>query len=395
VPAPGAPASGRPARRLRILHLGFEDHRRPGSGGGSARNQQINSRLAQRHDITVLTTKWRGCVDRTEDGVRYVHIGLPIGYYAAILSYFAVLPFAIRRYEADLVVEEFAAPFSSALIPLWTRRPTLALVQWLNSKEKSRQYKMPFLLFEQLGVRVHRRFVAVSGDVRDRLRHINPTAVVDVIPNGVEAKAFDVTPTSGDDVVFLGRLEQEQKGLDLLLDAYARVARHIGGQLLIAGDGPDRRKLERRVARLGITDRVRFLGRVSGTAKYELLARARLVVMPSRFETFGIVAIEALACGTPVLAFRIPCLQAVIPDDCGRMVGAYSVPDYAAAMAEMYDSAELTAMGVAGRRFARGFDWDQIALRQEDSYRATARGPERLRARFNRPRGASYDCIRQ
>lgn len=367
--APETPPPG-PTRRLRILHLGFEDHRRPGSGGGSARNQQVNSRLAQRHDITVLTTKWRGCVDRTEDGVRYIHIGLPIGYFTAILSYFAMLPFATRRYEADLVVEEFAAPFSSALIPLWTRRPTLAVVQWLNSKEKSQQYKLPFLLFEWVGVRMHRRFVAVSADVGDQLARINPAAEVDVIPNGVEPAMFDVPSMIGDDVVFLGRLEQEQKGLDLLLDAYARATDRIDGQLLIAGDGPDRPKLERRVGRLGIGDRVQFLGRVTGRSKYDLLARARFVVMPSRFETFGLVAIEALACGTPVLAFQIPCLRAVLPTDCGRMVPAFSLDDYTSAIVEMYHSSQLAAMGAAGRRFARRFDWEQIAIQQESVYRS-------------------------
>jgi glycosyltransferase involved in cell wall biosynthesis len=370
-PGSGTPVPSRSGRRLRILHLGFEDHRRPGSGGGSARNQQINSRLARRHDITVLTTKWRGYTDRTEDGVHYVHIGLPIGYFTAILSYFVVLPFVIRRYDADLVVEEFAAPFSSALIPLWTKRPTLALVQWLNSREKSRQYKLPFLLFERLGVLIHRRFVAVSDDVSHQLVRMNPAAVVDVIPNGVEPAAFDASATTGDDVVFLGRLEQQQKGLDLLLDAYARAAGRIDGRLLIAGDGPDRTKLERRAARLGIADRVQFLGRITGAPKYELLAGARLVVMPSRFETFGIVAIEALACGTPVLAFEIPCLRAVLPPNCGRMVAAYSVSDYAATMVDMYHSGELAEMGAAGRHFARRFDWEQIAIQQEHAYQAT------------------------
>ena len=365
--APAARADG----RLRILHLGFEDHRRPGSGGGSARNHQINRRLGERHDITVLTTKWRGCEDRTEDGVRYVHIGLPIGYYTAILSYFAVLPFAVRRHPSDLVVEEFAAPFSSALVPVWTRRPTLALVQWLNSREKSWQYKVPFVPFEWLGVRAHRRFVAVSEDLGERLVRITKHAVVDVIPNGVEPAAFAVTPDhTGADVVFLGRLEQRQKGLDLLLDAYAAAADHIGGQLLLAGDGADRGRLQRRAAPLGITDPGRFLGRVEGAAKYALLARARLVAMPSRFETFGMVAVEALACGTPVLAFEIPCLRAVLPDTCGRMVPAFSVAAYTTAMIEMYHSPERPAMGAAGRDFARRFDWEQISVAQENAYRA-------------------------
>lgn len=376
------PPADQPPRRLRVLHLGFEDHLRPGSGGGSARNQQVNRRLAPRHDITVLTASFRGARDRTEDGVRYVHVGLPIGYFTSILSYFAALPFAARRHPADLVIEEFAAPFSSVLVPLWSRRPTLAVVQWLNSREKSRQYRLPFSAFERAGVRTHRRLVAMSDDLRDQLHAANPGAHVDVVPNGVEPLAFQVAAERGDDVVFLGRLEQAQKGIDLLLEAYALAADRVDGRLVLAGDGPDRARLARQADVLGIGPRVHFPGRVSGAEKYRLLAGARLVAMPSRYETFGMVAVEALASGSPVLAFAIPCLRSVVPPQCGRLVPRFDVPAYAEAMVEMYaDRAQADRMGAAGRVFARQFDWDRIADEQEQAYlAAVAAGPATLRS---------------
>src|SRR5438105_7396065 len=112
--APGAelvmPGSGKPAKRLRILHLAFDDHRRPGSGGGAIRNREINRRLALRHDITAVTVSYRGSRERVEDGVRYVPVGLALGYYGSILTYFAALPLVIWKHPSDLLVEDFAAP---------------------------------------------------------------------------------------------------------------------------------------------------------------------------------------------------------------------------------------------------------------------------------------------
>lgn len=359
--------------RLRILHLGFEDHLRPGSGGGSVRNQQVNRRLAKRHDITVLTSNYPGAVPRTEDGVRYIPIGLSRGYVISLLSYFLALPFCIRRHPADLVVEEFAAPFSSVLVPTWTRRPTLALVQWLNSREKSQQYRLPFSVFERTGVGMHSHFVAVSDDLRTRLQSINPSAHVDVVPNGVEPLAFSVNAQRGDDIVYLGRLEQAQKGLDLLLASYAAVAHQVDGNLILAGDGPDRGRLARQADNLGILPRVVFAGRVSSVEKYRLLAGARFVAVPSRYETFGMVAVEALATGTPVLAFDIPCLHEVVPSTCGNLVPAFDVDRYAAAIVGLYhDQKQISAMGAAGRIFAMQFDWDCIALEQEQAYQLAA-----------------------
>ena len=364
--APDAPSDGRP----RVLHLGFEDHRRPGSGGGALRTHEVDRRLAERYDVTVLTTSWPGAQDRVEDGVRYVHVGSARGgYLANVLSYFAVLPLAARRHPADLVVEDFAAPFSSTLAPLWAHAPVVSVVQWLQAREKSRQYRLPVFLVESLGVRLQRRYVAVSDDLADELRRRNPRAEVTVVPNGVDRDAFEVEPQAGRDVVFLGRLEVAQKGLDLLLDAVALARDALPGQVLLVGDGPDRARLEREVQRRGLGEVVRFLGRLDGADKHAVLARAGLVVMPSRFETFGIVAVEALACSTPVLAFDIPCLRAVVPPDAGRLVPAFDVPALAAALGELLSDPERAAdMGRRGRAFARRFDWDDVAAAQAEVY---------------------------
>nr|WP_246315864.1 glycosyltransferase [Kineococcus aurantiacus] len=202
---------------------------------------------------------------------------------------------------------------------------------------------------------------------------MNPAAEVVVLPNGVVRDAFDARGVRGDDVVFLGRLEVEQKGLDLLLPAFAAVADRLPGRLVVAGDGAGRPAVAALAASLGIADRVVFAGRVEGEAKYALLATALLVAMPSRQETFGIVAAESLACGTPVVAFEIPSLREVVVPGTGVLVPAFDVDAYGEALAALAgDPATVEAMGRAGRDHARGYDWDDVARRQDDLYRRLA-----------------------
>ncbi|QJY49045.1 glycosyltransferase [Pseudonocardia broussonetiae] len=369
-----APVDERP--RLRILHLGFEDWRKPGSGGGAVRTREVNARLARRHDVTVLVSRYRGARARVEDGVRYVPVGLALGYWGGILSYFAALPFAARRRAADVVVEDFAAPIGSVLPAIWCRRPLVAVVQWLDAEGKSRQYHLPFHRVQAAGVRRHGRFVAMSEDLAERLREGNPSARVEVIPNGVPVEAFSVDVPRGDDVVFLGRLEIAQKGLDMLVEALGPVVDRLPGRIVLAGDGPDRRAVERLVDRAGIGHRVVFAGRVDGADKLRLLAGARLVVMPSRYETFGIVAAEALACGTPVVAFEIPSLREVVVPGAGVLVEAFDVTAFGEAVVGLAgDTGRIARAGAIGREHARRYDWDEVAERQEAVYVAAAGRP--------------------
>ena len=365
---------------LRVLHLGFEDPAMPGAGGGSLRTHEINRRLvADGMDVTVFTTRFPGCVDRVQDGVAYVHVGAgPCGSrLSRLLGYVLGLPGAVRRstkrHEPDLVVEDFFAPFATMAAPLWTRYPTIGVVQWLQAREKSRQYHVPVHLLQDFGVRRHRRLVAVSADTGAQLRGINPELEVEVIGNGVDRALFDQPQQAGRDVVYIGRLEFEGKGLDLLLGAWKLAHERVDGQLVIAGGGYDEARVRREVARLGLTDRVRFAGWVTGAEKSRLLASARVVAMPSRMETFGIVAVEALAAATPVVAFAIPALREVVPEGAGFTVAPFDVETYAQRLIELCTDADLAlAMGSEGREFAAGYDWDVLAAQQAQVYRTAA-----------------------
>ncbi len=354
----------------RILHLAFEDYKKPGSGGGAIRTREINQRLATDFDITVLTSRYKGCKTRTENGVTYKHIGLRLGNFGSMLSYFAAIPFALFRHKADLIIEDFAAPISSMLLPLWTRRPHIAVVQWLNAREKSQQYHLPFWIFEYFGLKLHKNYIAVSNDLKAQIKAANPKAKVTVIGNGIDSELFN-QPISENrkDILYIGRIERAQKGIDILLEAYAEIALTTSDKLLIAGDGNDVEWLKQRIIELKLEYQVILLGRLGGIEKANALSSAKVVAMPSRFETFGIVAVEALACGTPVVAFDIPCLREVVPTDLGSVVPTFEVSAYAKQLSQYIDSKNFNQEIARKRRdFALQYNWDDIAHTQADVF---------------------------
>lgn len=360
---------------MRILHLAFEDHRRPGAGGGSHRNWEVNRRLAAAgHDVEVVTAAYPYARPRVEEGVRYRHIGDGHGYFRSILSYHACLvptALAVRRYavKPDVVVEEFAPPWSSLGASRLTGISNIGMVQGYFAAEKAAEYRVPKGLLvgiEKFGTRRHPQLIALSGDLAGRLEAAAPKSIVHRIGMGLDQEEIARALGSGVDkvqgrIVFLGRLEVAQKGLDLLLQC-VDLLEPAGAHLLLAGDGRDQRAVAERVRECGAQDRVTLLGRVDGDEKWRLLASAQVCVVPSRYETFGLSALESLACGTPVVGFEIPCLRETVPRQAGQLVTPFDLREFRQALAELLaDPGRCAEMGRAGRAYAASFSWGAVA----------------------------------
>lgn len=206
---------------------------------------------------------------------------------------------------------------------------------------------------------------ALAGEARDLLG-IAPERVVR-IPNGVDLELFKpdpkVKPTPGR-ILFLGRLAHEKR-LDLLIDAFAIVARgRPGASLHLAGDGPERAKLEAHVARLGLEARVRFLGVVHDPV--QTLREAAVLALTSTCEGMSNAVLEGMASGVPIVATKIDGMTDVIRDGVdGLLVEPGDVADLARALERVLgDSALAAALATAGRqRVEQEFGLEDVAGR--------------------------------
>jgi glycosyltransferase involved in cell wall biosynthesis len=225
--------------------------------------------------------------------------------------------------------------------------------------------------------------VAVSQLVEDDYRSLCPQARLIVkIPNGVDLQnlasrqgrpvKLDPTIGPGKYVLYLGRLKH-RKGVDWLLKAFAQMPLERPEQLVIAGDGEDGPALKTLAARLGLRDRVRFVGWVDGQLKRYLLQNAVCTVVPSRLpETFGLIVLESYAAGRPVIAGAIPGLRELILENrTGLLVEPESIPALAQALREMIDDPlRATKLGGYGHRWVQNYSWKSVAQRHLELYDA-------------------------
>jgi glycogen synthase len=224
--------------------------------------------------------------------------------------------------------------------------------------------------------------IATCGaSLRDELRARVPELArrTCVIPNRIPRPAAEPAPLAFDPpvVLFLGRLI-DQKGFDLGLEAFATAAhRHPEARLIVAGDGPDRSTLERRARELGLAKRVDLRGWVEPAATTAVINEATLVAMPSRFEPYPLVALEAMHLRRPVVAFGVDGLREIVRDGAtGRLVAPGDVPAFGEALADLLGDPERTRrLGEAAQEWAiEPPAWDDHVAAYEALYARAAGG---------------------
>lgn len=222
---------------------------------------------------------------------------------------------------------------------------------------------------------------------------------IDVITPGVdltrfrpigelEAKSFIDVPAGKRMVLFVGRIEP-LKGIDTLLRAMKQVAEECGGceglTVAIVGGDPavpleqmsdEMARLHRLRAELGIEELVTFLGQRDQELLPYYYCAAEVVVMPSHYESFGMVALEAMACGTPVIASRVGGLRfSVIHGYTGLHVPVRDADALAAAITKLFKNDVLRwQLSANSRQVAQSFGWPVIAGQIVDLFREAMAG---------------------
>jgi glycosyltransferase involved in cell wall biosynthesis len=251
-------------------------------------------------------------------------------------------------------------------------------------------------MFERLVYRRAREVVVLSGAFKRILVErygIAPWRIT-IIPPGVdlqhyrpaargEARRQLELPEDAWIALTVRRLVP-RTGVDVLLDAWAEVLTRAGNSLLlVGGEGPSRPELEEQAHRLGLSESVRFLDKVAERELPAYYTAADVSVVPSRsLEGFGLVVLEALASGTPVIASDTGGLpEALAPLEEGLLVPAGD----ATALAERLDSARTGRVPLPSRvrcrSYAEAFSWDVVAARHREVYARALRPPAQRKLR--------------
>jgi glycosyltransferase involved in cell wall biosynthesis len=190
---------------------------------------------------------------------------------------------------------------------------------------------------------------------------------IGTVYNGIEVASFPLIEEKEDHVVFLGRMNPE-KGVAEAIE----VARRIGRKLLIAAkcDEEDEEKYFEEHIRPHLSDNAIFIGDVDGAEKREFLGRASALLFPIQWEEpFGLVMIEAMACGTPVLATR----RGSVPEVVDEGVTGFVAEDLDGIVEAYARVGELTPIRIRERAFDR-FDGSRMTDRYEAVYRTALEG---------------------
>jgi glycosyltransferase involved in cell wall biosynthesis len=301
------------------------------------------------------------------DGVRYRQ--LPFGWAGprgGQLLFHALLPVLARRIPHDMWIESFTPPFSTSFLPFFSRSPIVGLAQSLSGEEMWQRYRLPFFLIERLGLRFYRDVVVLSQADRTRIHRCNPEAAVRVIPNGVDVPHLaEERLGQGEHILFLGRIDIREKGLDLLLAAYEQSG--LAMPLIIAGAGTRREESRLAVLLQTVRGDVRWVGHVIGRRKQQLLEDSAFVVLPSRHEAFGLAALEGMAWGKPVLHFDLPTLRWMNGDVCVPSFDAEALAAGMRALARDEDARRRLG------RIARAAAQDHGQAEMADRYRSLVR----------------------
>lgn len=207
------------------------------------------------------------------------------------------------------------------------------------------------------------------------------------IPNGVDVSAFargeplDGYPRAGRTVLFLGRFDEPRKGMDVLLGALpALIDHHPDVEILIVGRG-DEDRLRREAGQHA--GHLRFLGQVSDEEKAAALRSADVYVAPNLGgESFGIILIEAMAAGTPVVASELDAFRRVLRDGTAGMLTPIGDSDALATAIDTLLTDDETRMRLVrtATQVVAGYDWPVVAEQILRVYETVTVGDIRVRA---------------
>jgi N-acetyl-alpha-D-glucosaminyl L-malate synthase BshA len=362
----------------------------PTYGGSGAMATELGLELARRgHDVHFITYdspfRLRGYVERAT----FHQVDTSVGRYPLFEHFPYTLALASRQYEVamqeqlDLLHVHYAIPHATTAflaremlrgqLPMKVITTLHGTDITLVGQEESFYAITKFSIEQSDGVtavsdflrdETYRAFGCVSCDLRSIPNFVN---LAEYRPDARHPEEH-FTPADHKMLVHISNFREVKRVKDVVR-IFARVRRAMPATLVMVGDGPDRHDAEHEARELGVAGDVRFLGRLDTVAP--LLAAADLFLLPSQTESFGLAALEAMACGTPVLASRTGGIPEVLTDG---VEGILEPPGSVEAMARravalLKDPVAHAAMRQAAIARAQTFSADAVVPQYEAFYR--------------------------
>jgi glycosyltransferase involved in cell wall biosynthesis len=382
-----------------LSYYSYDSQRNPWcAGGGALRDLEALKRYASRWQVTLYVGRFPGFLPVDMDGIRIRALGWGGSNLVCRITFGLMANLRILFDRADRIGNSLSA-FAPILTGALRRGRFFAVLQHIVAGDSLKKFGaaglVPYAL-ETLMLRLGRNFIVSNGGVAARILAVNPKARVLTTSNSIDGALLKLAPTEAQPpfILFLGRFDIHMKGLDLLLEAFrdvtgaatataasaasaATAAVSAAGRsaapdlsrtrLVLAGAAsPAALEAVRRLVPAACADRVELRPNVSDSDKRSLLASCQFFCSPSRFEGFGIAALEANAAAKPVLVTDTDGFRASVKRDVSALV--VPVGDAAAlrsGMAALLADGELRRrLGEGGREWAKGFDWDAIAEKE-------------------------------
>lgn len=223
------------------------------------------------------------------------------------------------------------------------------------------------------------KYVVVCSPIMKDLVVKNSDADIYVIPNGIDINLMRNTKLlegiKYPSILFIGLLEKI-KGLDILLKSVAIVKDKFPQiRLYVAGKGSQEHYLKQLTKKLKIEDNVEFLGYIHGKDKYSYIKSADIFVVPSRYESFGIAILEAMACESSIIASNVGNIPYLLKNDlAGLTFELDNVDELAEKIIFLLKNRNLREkMGKESSQIAKNFEWDRIAEKTFELYETVRR----------------------
>ncbi len=374
-----------PAHGLRILFLATRDRLNPEAAGGDIQSWEYARYLASiGHAVTFLAATYPGAPrEEVMEGIRVVRLG-------GVLSlWFRTFTYYMRHCKGkhDVVVTEgFGGSRIPRFAPLYVKEPMIT--EWRQVHHQIFAHQYPRLLvrllsaLESFTARIHREtfVLAFTREWREAFGGLGFTREnACLVPVSIRDEWLSEDgwrPVSAPRVIWLGKFRR-YKCPDHVVRAMAQVAREVpNARLILAGRHDDEKYekgLKRLVRRLDLQERVEFVFNITEGEKQALLKGCRVLALPSPVEGFGLVVLEANACGVPVVASSGVPESAVQGGGNGLRYPFGDIPALAQSIVRILQDEDLYAcLSANGRVFARQFTWEAAGREFEAVVRRAA-----------------------